>query len=92
MPPRLQFDLDARLLARLLDDGLRLLPGRIDSRSGTRTSALCLLGANAVRALFPAAASRIALLSRCLNSSLVFFDARAPGRLRKFAVAERVRP
>src|SRR6202022_209066 len=53
-PRRLQPGLDARLLARLLDDGLRLLPGRIDRGLVRELQRFAVLGANAVRALLPA--------------------------------------
>src|SRR5229473_805359 len=51
---RLQLDIDARLLARLLDDGLRLLPGRVDRGLEHELQRLAVLGANAVGALLPA--------------------------------------
>ena len=51
---RLQLDVDARLLAGLLDDRLRLLPGRINGGLEHELQRFAVLGANAVGALFPA--------------------------------------
>ena len=51
---RFEFDLDARLLAGLLDDRLRLLARRVDGSLEDELQRLAVLGANAVATLFPA--------------------------------------
>jgi hypothetical protein len=89
---RLQLEVDARLLARLLDDLLGLLPRLVDRGLEVEPELLAVLGANAVRAALPPRRIENAFAFSTLNSYFMLFERKRSGLLRKFAVAKPVRP
>ena len=89
---RFQFDVNARLLARLLDDGLGLLPRRIDRGLEYELQRLAVLGADAVAALVQPGTLEDLVGLVDIEFEFGICDRKRSGVFRKLAVASAVRP
>ena len=89
---RFQLEVDAGLLAGLLDDRLLLLARAVDRRLVDELQLLAAFSRTPSAPFFQPAASSRALALSTLNSHLVFVDLKRGGLFMKFAVAMPVRP